>query len=577
MMVAERWSLVVGILACTLGLPAAAQEDAAEASSPACRLHDVAHAVGLDFVHDRGTTPERHLVETMGAGLAWLDYDGDGWLDLYLVQSGPFPPRDPRPAGAGNRLFRNLGPGRGEGPIAFEEVTGAAGVGDRGYGMGAVAADVDGDGDPDLLVTNYGPDVFYLNRGDGTFEEATARVGVGTDGWSSSGAYADADLDGDLDLYLSRYVIYDVAADTRCEDPETGRRLYCDPAMFEGATDRFFLNRLERGNVTFEDATAAAGLSAANGRGLGVQFTDLDGDLFPDLYVANDETINFLFRNRGRRGAAGAEDGVSFEDLSLLSGTAVNMDGKPEAGMGVVTADFDHDGDADLAITNFDVETNTYYENLGQMQFADASAASGFGVPSFNLLGFGMVAADLDGDGDLDTYTANGHIFFQPRRPNVTYAQRDLILLGDGRGRFSELRCPFLERDPKVGRGLAVADADRDGDPDLGIVNNGGPFQLLASELPGYAGGAFGVRLRGGGESGGANREAVGARIDLVAGEIRRRRWITAGDSYQSSSDRAVLFSGADAPEALEISWPDGDRLKIVDPPTGVELVIYER
>lgn len=576
-------------VAAALGAVAGAVQPSTAAESPACRMHDIASAVGIEFVHDRGTTPERHLVETMGAGLTWLDYDGDGWLDLYVVQSGPFPPRDPRPRGAANRLYRNLGPqsqggAAGEGRSwRFEDVTERAGVGHRGYGMGAVAADLEGDGDPDLVVTNFGDDVVYVNRGDGTFEQATERTGVGENGWSSSVSFADADGDGDLDLYLSRYVVYDVDADLLCENPETGERLYCDPALYEGESDRFYfnrlelgLNRLERGSdrngPLFEEATAAAGLAQATaaerGRGLGVQFTDLDGDGRPDLYVANDETTNFLFHNRG----PGPEGDVTFEDLSLLSGTAVNMDGKPEAGMGVVVADFDQDGDPDLAVTNFDVETNTYYENLGQMQFADSSAASGFGVPSFNMLGFGMVSVDLDGDGDLDTYTANGHIFFRPRRVNVSYAQRDVVLLSDGRGRFTELRCPFLEQEPKVGRGLVVADFDRDGDPDLAIVNNGGPLQLLAGELPGYEGGAVGVRLRGAG----ANREAVGARVDLVSRNVRRRRWVTAGDSYQSASDRGVLFAGADEPQAIEIRWPRGKLLRIEEPPAGVELQIFE-
>jgi len=554
------------LLTCAGGVgpvSAAAPPGDAAPDNPACRLHDVAHQVGLDFVHDRGTTPERHLVETMGAGLTWLDYDGDGLRDLYVVQSGPFPPRDPRPAGAANRLFRNLGPGA-DGVTRFEDVTEQAGVGDLSYGMGAVAADVDGDGDPDLLVTNFGPDVFYRNRGDGTFEDDTAAAGLGLDGWSSSAAFSDADGDGDLDLYVSRYVVYDVDADVRCENQETGERLYCDPAMYDGATDRFYLNR---GDGTFEDATVAAGLDRANGRGLGVQLTDLDGDGRPDIYVANDETINFLFRNEG----VGEDGQVTFEDLSLLSGTAVNMDGKPEAGMGVVVADFDHDGDPDLAVTNFDVETNTYYENLGEMQFADSSAAAGFGVPSFNLLGFGMAAVDLDGDGDLDTYTTNGHIFFRPRRPNLTYEQRDLILLGDGRGRFTELRCPFLAEDPKVGRGLAVADYDRDGDPDLAIVNNGGPLQLLQSELPGYAGGALGVRLHAPGK----NREAIGSRVDLVAGDLHRRRWVTAGDSYQSASDRMILFAGSDKPDVVEVRWPDATVLRLVNPPSATEIEVF--
>jgi len=548
--------------------PAAAQAAGADSpDNPACRLHDVAHRVGLDFVHDRGTTPERHLVETMGAGLTWLDYDGDGLRDLYVVQSGPFPPRDPRPPGAANHLFRNLGPDA-DGVTRFEDVTARAAVGHRGYGMGAVAADVDGDGDPDLLVTNFGPDVFYRNLGDGTFEDATAEAGLGLDGWSSSAAFSDADGDGDLDLYVSRYVVYDVDADLRCENPETGERLYCDPAMYDGATDRFYLNR---GDGTFEDATAAAGLDHADGRGLGLQFTDLDGDGRPDLYVANDETINFLFRNQG----VGDDGQVTFEDLSLLSGTAVNMDGKPEAGMGVVVADFDHDGDPDLAVTNFDVETNTYYENLGDMQFADRSAATGFGVPSFNQLGFGMVTTDLDGDGDLDVYVTNGHIFERPNRPEIGYAQRDQVLLGDGRGRFRELRCPALEERPHVGRGLAAGDPDRDGDPDLAVVNNDGPLQLLASELPGLAGGAVGVRLRGDG----GNREAVGAAVTLVTSAGRRTRWVSAGDSYQSSSDREVLFAlpEGETAAALEVRWPSGERQRIESPPTGRYLDLWPR
>jgi tetratricopeptide (TPR) repeat protein len=555
------------------------------AASPACRLRDVAAAAGLDFVHDRGTSAGKHLAETMGAGLAWLDYDGDGWPDLYAVQSGPFPPDPARAGGPAGRLFRNLGPreeppGRPGEPgrpaaFAFEDVTAAAGVGDRGYGMGAVAADADGDGDPDLLVTRYGGLAFYRNRGDGTFEEAAAAAGLALDGWSSSAAFADADGDSDLDLYVTRYVDYPADRDLVCGDPETGERRYCDPSMFEGAHDRYFENLGNGpGGVTFEDATVRAGLEGADGRGLGVLFTDLDGDGAPDLYVANDLTPNFLFRNRGRQLEDGSGAGAVFEDLSLLSGAAVNADGKPEAGMGLVAADFDGDGDPDLAVTNFDVETNTLYENQGGMLLADRSAASGFGPPSFNLLGFGLVAADLDGDGDLDAYAANGHIFERPNRPEIGYAQRDLILLGDGRGRFRELRCPALEERPEVGRGLAAGDFDRDGDPDLAISNNGGPLQLLASDLPGLAGGGLAVRLAGAG----ANREAVGAVVTLVTSAGRRVRWVTAGDSYQSASDRVVLYAvpAGERVEALEVRWPSGRRRRIEAPPIGTNLTIYE-
>ncbi len=553
-------------LSLALVLPLAAGAQPAE--SPACGLVDVAAEAGLDFVHDRGTSPRKHLAETMGAGVAWLDYDGDGWQDLYVVQSGPFPPDGS--AGAANRLYRNLGPGAGGVP-RFEDVTGRAGVGDRGYGMGATPADVDGDGDLDLYVTNYGDDVFYRNRGDGTFEDATAAAGLATAGWSSSAAFADADLDGDLDLYVARYVLFPIDHDPFCGDPETGERRYCDPAMFEGANDVFYRNRGPgEGLGTFEDATAAAGLSGANGRGLGVLFVDLDDDGAPDLYVANDETINFLFRNRSADGdgeAAGA-----FEDLSLLSGTAVNADGKPEAGMGLLAADFDTDGDPDLAVTNFDVETNTYYENLtespGAMQFADRSAPNGFGVPSFNFLGFGIVPADLDGDGDLDVYVANGHIFERPGRPEIGYAQRDQVLLGDGRGRFVELRCPVLEASPRVGRGLAAADADRDGDPDLAVSNNGGPLQLLASDLPGLAGGAIAV------EAGVPGAVVTLEVADGDGGSERRTRWVTAGDSYQSASAPTVLFAlgPGETARAVEVRWPDGAVTRVAEPPAGRSL-----
>jgi hypothetical protein len=252
----------------------------------------------------------------MGAGVAWLDFDGDGWLDLYAVQSGMYPPTG-EPVQDG--LFRNRGDG------TFDNVSDRAGARHRGYGQGVLAADFDGDGATDLLVLAAGPVTLLHIRGDGTFEDRTARSGLGSaTGWSSAAAAADADGDGDLDLYVVRYLEYDPAAELFCGDAKTGVREYCDPSLFQGEPDRYYRNR---GDGTFEDATAAAGLSGANGRGLGVMFTDLDADGDPDLYVANDLTLNFLFANRG--------DGT-FEDLSLLSGAAVNRFGKPEASMGKI-------------------------------------------------------------------------------------------------------------------------------------------------------------------------------------------------------------------------------------------------
>ncbi|HVR28805.1 MAG TPA: CRTAC1 family protein [Thermoanaerobaculia bacterium] len=510
----------------------------------------------MPFRHVAGGSGGKHLPETMGAGLAWIDYDGDGWLDLYLVQSGPYPPAGS--AEAANRLFRNRG---GEG---FEEVP-ASGTEHTGYGQGVLALDLDGDGATDLIVTNVGATALLRNRGDGTFEDASGRLGepASPRAWGSSVAAADAEGDGDLDLYVAQYLDYDPEAELFCGDRATGERDYCDPAMFEGLRDHFFRNR---GDGSFEEVGRQVGLGGADGKGLGVIFGDLDGSGRPDLYVANDLTLNLLFRNRG--------DGV-FEDLSLLSGAAVNAHGRPEAGMGVIMADLDGDGDPDLAVSNFDVETNTLYRNLGGLSFEDASSVSGFGLPSFNLLGFGLIAADFDLDGALDVFVANGHIFERPRRENVSYRQRDLLLRGDGRGRFAEVRCAALESAPRVGRGAAAADFDLDGDVDLAVANNDDGPTLLINRIAEMAHpGWLGVELVGGAP----NTEAIGAVVTLRQGDRAQRRWVLAGDSYLSSGDRRVVFGLADrdAPLVLDVDWPSGKHQRVVAPSSGRYLRLVE-
>jgi len=516
------------------------------------KLADITASSGIDFQHVSGAAGDKHLVETMGGGIAWLDYDGDGWQDLYLVQSGPFPPDGSRQAG--NQLYRNLGGGQ------FEEVTLASGSGDRGCGQGVVAADADGDGDVDLYVTNFGPDVLLLNNAQAGFENRTSGSGLGLDGWSSSAAFADADGDGDLDLYVSRYVEYDVEATIFCGDPETGEKRYCDPSIYIGAGDRFYRNA---GGGVFREDSQAAGILPADGRGLGVVFTDLDEDGAPDIYVANDLNINLLFHNRS--------DGT-FQDYSLLSGIGVNREGRPEAGMGLAVGDIDGDLDADLAVTNFDVETNTLYRNLGFMSFEDISSGSGFGLPSFNQLAFGIAAIDLEQDGDLDFYLANGHIFEHPHRENVSFRQRDQILLGDGAGRFTELRCQELDDRRTVGRGLAVADVDNDGDTDLALQECGGPFRLLVN-------GVNSARWSGSQLHGRApNTQGLGARLTLTSSAGRQARWVLAGDSYQSSSDRRSLFAlpRDSVLESLDVVWLSGARQRFVGLPAGRYVHFWE-
>ena len=555
---------------------------------------------GVRFVHDSGAAGGLHLPETMGAGVAWVDFDGDGWLDLYLVQSGVFPPEGDGPAT--DRLFRNLGPDEA-GAFRFAAVE--AGPLARGYGQGVVAADVDGDGDVDLLVSHYGPTVLLRNRGDGSFAPATPLEAVSPEGrsgdvpWGSSMALADADGDGDLDLYVSRYLDYDPDHGLVCRrDGPDSEPEVCDPSLFPGQHDRYYVNR---GGGAFEDATARAGLEGADGKGLGVLFADLDADGLPDLYVANDLTLNLLFRNRG--------DGT-FEDESLLSGAAVNRNGRPEAGMGLAAADVDSDGDPDLLVTNFDVETNTFYRSAssrGHLLFEDVSATTGFGQPSFNLLGFGIVAEDFDRDGALDVYVANGHIFASPRRDNTSHRQRNLLLRGSGAGSFSAARCDWTDEDPLVSRGAAVADVDNDGDGDLVVTANDGPARLWRNDAArGDASAAdwLGVELRGRSP----NTQAIGAVLTLSGGSRKdsARRTILAGDSYQSSSGRRLRWAvvpswphrassrratessadgeatfqeeaGAASSRRLDVRWPGGGRTRIVDPPTGVYLVVGER
>ncbi len=514
-------------------------------------FQEVSAKVGVNFVHDRGATESRHNPGTMGSGLAWLDFDQDGWWDLYVVQSGPFPP-DGSEASA-NRLYRNLDGER------FVDVTEISRSGDSTYGQGVVAADYDGDGDVDLYLTNYGPDTLLTNRGDGTFDDVTSAAGLGLGGWSSSAAFADADRDGDLDLFVTRYVVHDADNEPFCAHPETGERDYCDPGSFESIDDRFYLNV---DGSRFEDATERAGFATSVGKGLGVLFVDLNSDLWPDLYVANDMTMNFLFVNK--------TDG-SFEDYSLLSGSAVSREGSLEAGMGIAVGDVDEDGDPDLAVTNYDVQTNTLYLNRGNFQFEDVSAQSGFGLPSFNLVGFGTALSDFDSDGHLDSYVTNGHTTEKPFRDNVTYDQPDILLIGDGSGQFVAA-CPISDQKANVGRGLAVADFDNDGDPDVAVQRSGRRLALLQNGTDSTS--WLGIRLT----SRTSGSEGIGAVIRVRTSSHTQTRWVTAGDSYQSSSDRRALF-GFDSQDELlelEVEWLSGRRQKIISPPKESFLSIIE-
>jgi hypothetical protein len=507
-------------------------------------FRDVAAARGLNFRHERGATPGHQLPETMGSGVAWLDYDGDGWMDLYVVQSGPFPPNGS--VQARDRLYRNRGDG------TFEDVTEKAGIADTAYGMGAVAADFDNDGWTDLFVTNFEGNILYRNNGDGTFTDVTEKAGVRGSGWSTSAAFADFDGDGWLDLFVVRYLDYRVEKNFFCGNVEKGTREYCHPSLYPPIGNLLYRNNRDG---TFTDVTESSGIARALGKGLGVVVSDLDGDGRPDVYVANDTTMNFLFHNLG---------GLRFEDVSLLSGAGLSVFGRPFGGMGVNAGDLDGDGLPDLVVANFEAEPNSYYRNVGSGVFEDLSTSSGFGAPAFTFSGFGLNLLDVANAGRLDAFVANGHVLEVPHQQGVTYAERPQLYWNDGKGRFVERGCGEPFRKAVVSRGSATADFDNDGDLDIAVSNSGGPLELL--ENAGRHGSWLGLVLVGSR----SNRQGVGARVTLTTDAGKQVRETRAGESYLSSSDPRVHFGlGAATARSLEIRWPSGIVQTLPAPPAG--------
>jgi hypothetical protein len=527
--------LALFFAAARLAAPAAGPAPAPPAGCPVT-FTDVAETSGLKFRHDKGTTKEHRMAETMGSGLAWLDYDNDGWMDLYVVQGGPFPPTAAGAARAQDRLYRNNGDG------TFTDVTAKAKLKDNAFGMGAVAADYDNDGFTDIYVTNYGKNILYHNNGDGTFTDVTDLAGVGLKTWSTSAAFADFDGDGSLDLVVLRYVDDSGEKDLFCGDRTTGKHDYCSPRLFPPTHDFLFHNN---GDGTFTDITASAGLDKALGKGLGVVVADVDDDGKPDIYVANDTTMNFLFHNLG---------GNRFEDVSLLSGAAMASAGTPYGGMGVNAGDLAGNGRMDLVVANFEAELNSLFRNLGQGVFEDATAKTGFGGPSFVFSGFGLNLLDAANSGRLDAFIANGHVMETPTLKGSTAAQRPFLMWNDGNGKFHEKGCgaPFSRE--LIGRGSAVADYDNDGDLDIAVSNSGGPLELLRND--GTHGNWIGLVLRGTK----SNRQGIGARVTLETESGRQVREVKAGESYLASCDPRVHFGlgPATSVKKLTIRWPSG-------------------
>ena len=517
-------------------------------------LRDVAEEAGVSFRHDRGARGDWHPVETMGSGVAVLDYDGDGAPDLFFVQGGEVPGAG-QPPGLVGTLYRNDGDGH------FRDVSGPAGFGApapvEGHGMGAVAADYDNDGDQDLLVTRAGTELLYENRGDGTFGLRDA--GLNAAGWAASAAFSDLDGDGDLDLFVTHYLDWSPANDPVCARTIGGEtiRSYCLPDAFSGVPDLLYENR---GDGSFRDVSEAAGVGLRTGKGLGVLAADLIGDPLPDLYVANDTVPNFLFENLG---------GLRFRERGLPAGLAYDGDGNALAGMGIAAADIEPDGDLDLFVTNFQGEANNLYVSDRHGVFRDVSFLSGVGRPSLDWLGFGAVFADLDNDGAPDLCIANGHVLDNAPvlYPGTDYRQRD-VCFHNRDGSFEPV---MLEGPPAVGRGLAAADFDADGLLDLVISRSGGPAALLRNG--GEPASRAVLRLIGRVSS----RDGVGSEVVVERAGRPQRSVVTAGSSYLSSGAREVWIGlGPGAPDSVRVRWPTGAEQAVpVDGP-GEFLVVEE-
>jgi enediyne biosynthesis protein E4 len=544
--------LKVVVLAVVLAGSVAASSIGQVAKPTAPVFVDVTAKAGITFVHTSGATPDKHMYETFGSGVAWIDFDNDGFVDLYFVNGPP---------GAANALYRNNGNG------TFADVTQRSGTGAAahpGYKTGVAVGDYDNDGRLDLYVTSFGPNILFHNNGDGTFSDVTAKAGVagGTNEWSTSTGFFDYDRDADLDLYVANYVDFRKDESPWCGLRKPGYRMYCNPTIFDGVPDRLFRNN---GNGTFADVSRQTGIANPAGKGLGVVFCDFDRDADTDIYIANDLVRNFLYRNKG--------DGT-FEDVAYAAGVGFDANGKPQAGMGVDCGDVDGNGYPELFVTNFSEELNTLYENRGDGIFEDVSQKAGLGSGFFPL-GFGTKMYDVDNDGDLDLHVTNGHVIDNIKlyQSTLTYEQKDLLYENVG-GRFRDVSAeagPALQA-ARVGRGLAVADFDNDGYLDV-VISSVGKRPVLLKNHAAQKGNWIQIRAEGNA----SNRFGLGATVRIQAGGRNQVREISNVASYLSSNDTRLHAGLGDAKVAeLEILWPSGRKQMLRDVNANQILVVKE-
>jgi hypothetical protein len=535
--------LLPGLLVMLASVALAVWNEPTEKPASGVRFRDITPSVGIRFVHNNGAFGKKYLPETMGPGVAFIDYDGDGWQDIFLVNGMDWPGHVRQHSTP--KLYRNNHDG------TFTDVTVRAGLAVELYGLGVAVGDYDNDGHDDLFVTALGQSHLFHNNGDGTFTEVTRSAGLwGPQEFSTSAAWVDYDRDGFLDLVVANYVQWLPETDIFCTlDGST--KSYCTPESYRGASPRLWHNR---GNGTFEDVTRKAGLHDPTSKGLGVAILDYDQDGWPDILITNDTQPNKLYRNNGNG---------TFSEKGVLAGVAFSEEGVARAGMGVDAADYDRSGYPSIVISNFSNQMLALYHNEGNGLFVDEAPRSEVGRASLLTLGFGCFFFDYDLDGWLDLFVANGHIEdgIERIQKRVRYAQPAHLFRNLGKGKFREVTAEMGRTfaAPRVGRGAAYADIDNDGALDLLIATNGGPALLFHNE--GTANHSLRVRLIGTR----SNRDGIGAVVRVTAGGLTQQQMLRSGSSYLSQSELVLTFGlgSIGEVEAVEVRWPSGhvDRL----------------
>jgi len=559
--VAHRFCLSILMTLAAASTPAAAPPAGKAANAPiTVRYTDVRKAAGITFIQDSTQTDEKYYLETMGTGVGWIDYDQDGLMDLYFVQSAATEAYQP-PHPLRSALYHNNGDG------TFTDVTDKAGVGGEGhYGQGVAVGDFDNDGWPDLYVTGYGHAILYHNNHDGTFTNVTAKAGVADEGgWSTSAGWFDYDKDGWLDLVVTNYIDWSPKNNLWCGERGPGYRSYCNPGNYKGQRTKLYHNNHDG---TFTDVSVKSGVGLPESKGMGVVLADFDNDGWPDIAIANDTWPNFLFLNN--------HDGT-FKDVSLISGLAASEEGKYEAGMGIDAADVNGDGLLDVYITHLDLELNRLYLNNGDTTFTDDTYASGIGAKARLLSGVAAKFLDYDNDGWVDILQLNGAMLDNVTlyHSEVSYKEPLLMFRNLGLGHFemtsSQLGPDFLR--PLAGRGLATADFDNDGDIDIAINNRGDSPELLRND-GGNANHWLEVLLMGTK----SNRDGTGAQLKLTSEGFAQVKQAEGGTSYMSASDPRIHFGLAKRAkiESLVITWPSGQVDKLANLPIDTIIAVKE-